>query len=271
SGSGSSSGSSGGVCTPNGTRCTSNDLQTCDGTGNWGTPVPCPFVCSSGACVASCSTGATQCSGLNVQTCTSSGTWQTTQTCPYVCSGTGTCSGTCSPGATGCAALMTPETCDSTGTWVTQASCGSTAICQSGTCVPLPDSGAVDSGPADAGCGALNTAQNCGTCGHACSGACYSHSNAVGGTYYDCSPTGTYSQALATKACASSGHGACAAASTACADGGTDLAMCTSCTLGLTYYCWVYSGPSVGKEFSIVNLLSFTCNACPTGTTNSWN
>jgi hypothetical protein len=172
----------------------------------------------------------------------------------------------------GCAALMTPETCDSTGTWQTQASCGNTAICQSGTCVPFPDSGAADSGPVDAGCGALNTAQNCGACGSACSGACYSHSNGVGGTYYDCSPTGAYTQALAAKACASSGHGTCANLSSNCADAGTTAAMCAACSLVSTYYCWIYSGPNAGKQFTGASI-GLGCSTCPTSssTVYSWN
>jgi hypothetical protein len=74
-----------GPCTPGATQCSGNAIQTCDSTGNWGSPVACASqACVSGACVGVCTPGATQCSS-GLQTCDSNGAWGSPVSCPSEC------------------------------------------------------------------------------------------------------------------------------------------------------------------------------------------
>jgi hypothetical protein len=72
------------------------------------------------------------------------------------------------------------------------------------------------------------------------------------------------------EACKASGKAGCANVTTSTCDGGASSAVCTTCTLLQTSYCWVYSGPGAGREFSFASLLT-TCLACPIGTMQTWN
>jgi hypothetical protein len=134
-----------------------------------------------------------------------------------------------------------------------------------GQCITPPDAG----GGTDAGCGATNTQQNCGSCGNACAGACVAHSNGESGTYYDCNPVGTYSQTDAMGACTSAGKTGCASVMATC-EGGVDHAVCGSCTLLSTAYCWIYSGPHAG-HVSTTTFFGASCLLCPSTLGPAWN
>jgi hypothetical protein len=116
----------------------------------------------------------------------------------------------------------------------------------------------------------VTTPSNCGRCGTVCSGACVTHSDGLGASYWSCQPTSTYDQAQAMDACVQSNHGACADVTTSCGDAGSNSAVC-ACPTGFfgAQYCWVYSGPNKGRAF--VGLSVFTCSACPAGGTVAWN
>lgn len=111
-------------CETNETRCDEDGLrQTCDGTGFWGEPEECPYVCIAGACTGECVPDTNDCDpdGVSRLECSAMGVWEVVQTCSGVCSG-GACAGSCSPGTRQCAAGIL-QLCGQDGRWGTEEDC----------------------------------------------------------------------------------------------------------------------------------------------------
>lgn len=175
---GSGSGGSGGGplgCTPGEVQCTSLNVETCDGLGQWQFTETCDFVCSAGVCTGVCSPTDQQCSGNVPETCDSSGQWVAGAACPFVCSG-GACTGSCTPGEVMCAGTST-QSCDISGSWAAPVPCPTPAhadpTCTSGvcgwTCQANYDN--CNGNPGD-GCEVnLTLPASCGSCGNQCNSA----------------------------------------------------------------------------------------------------
>ena len=166
------------------------------------------------------------------------------------------------------------------------------------------DSGNPGNDASDSGCGPTNTITNCSACGRACDvtnsnspvcngvtrgyGSCHTtapdtdgcecntpsccgtscattHSNGIGGSYYDCVNQGTYNSTQGTEACGvyTGNQGACSALS--CTGPGSNMVVCG--TANGACVCWDYSGSNSGHVHSSLNT---TCY-CPTGSDPSWN
>jgi hypothetical protein len=92
------------------------------------------------------------------------------------------------------------------------------------------------------------------------------HTNGVGQTFYDCQPTGTYTQSQATAACV-----AFTGSSTQCQS--APLGLCGSsraiCSNGAaTCWCWTYSGTGVG---TVQKQTGFCPSGCPSASGTMWN
>jgi hypothetical protein len=90
------------------------------------------------------------------------------------------------------------------------------------------------------------------------------HDNAVGGSWSDCQPLGTYTLDEAMAACASAvGSDNCAAGYTACRGlAGGDVTAQSVCdaTGGRYGDCWVWAVPAVGAAVQVGQVTSAACN-----------
>jgi hypothetical protein len=121
------------VCTPGGTQCSGNGVQTCDSNGQWGGVSPCTGqTCVNGACQGVCAPGDMQsvgCGncGTQMDTCGSDGNWVQ-----------GTCGGqgVCATGALRCGGGNQPQLCNSMCQWANSGpACAGGIPCMNGKCV----------------------------------------------------------------------------------------------------------------------------------------
>jgi hypothetical protein len=173
--------------------------------------------------------------------------------------GTGDAAAEASDG--GCDALDTPLNCGACG-----AACdvlhSNSASCNGVTCIYAScQPGWADcntAAPDLDGC-ECNTPSCCG-------GGCQTtHSNGVGGDYYDCVAKGTYDLTEATEACASYTGNAGVCATSSCNGPGSNHVVCGA--QGTVCVCWDYSGSNLGHVFSSGS----TACTCPGSTDPAWN
>lgn len=72
------------------------------------------------------------------------------------------------------------------------------------------------------------------------------HDNGVGNLFYDCTPAGTYTSALALKACIAYTDAAAQCVGFSCAKAGAGPIICSSGALTINCMCWSYGGSNVG-------------------------
>jgi hypothetical protein len=161
----------------------------------------------------------------------------------------------------GCGPLDTPLNCGACG-----AACdvlhSNSASCNGVTCIYA----SCHSGWADCDTTAPNLAGcECNTPGCCGSGCQTTHSNGIGGNYYDCTSQGTYDTTQATEACGSYTGNQAACSESGCTGPGSNHVVCG--TSGSMCVCWDYSGSNAGHVYSSG---STTCY-CPGSTDPSWN
>jgi len=135
-------------------------------------------------------------------------------------------------------------------------------VCNGVTC----GYGSCHSGWADCNTSAPNTdGCECNTpacCGSSCQ---TSHSNGIGGTYYDCTAKSTYNSTQATEACGVYTGSQSSCTTLGCTGPGSNQVVCG--TTGGICVCWDYSGTNVGH---VTTSPSSSCY-CPASTDPSWN
>jgi hypothetical protein len=225
-----------------------------------------PMSCTAGACKYTCNAGWGDCSqaapdlnGCETPLNTTSNCGQcgaacdTTNSTPVSCTG-GACKYTCNAGwgdcsqaapdlngcetplnttsnCTGCGVAC--DTVNSNGASCSGASCTYTS-CAAGfrDCHTTPPN-----------------ADGCECNAPACcdGGVCEpQHDNGEGATYYDCTPIGTYTSALALKACIAYTGSAAQCVSFPCADPTNGPIICSSGATTKNCMCWSFSGKNVG-------------------------
>jgi hypothetical protein len=101
-------------------------------------------------------------------------------------------------------------------------------------------------------------------CGDRCQ---TTHSNGVGGTFYDCTPAGTFNRDQAEAACNASALLGLTG-SLSCSDKACGASNDSICLAGLTdCTCWTYAGPNAGR---VARGSGLGCQ-CPTATSATWN
>lgn len=163
----------GGVCTSGHTRCTDAGVETCQGNGQWGTPMSCAGqACFDGGCTGTCAPGQTQCSNNGVETCGSDGQWGPPASCGNSTCLNGQCMGSCAQGQTQCSGNGV-QSCDPNGQWGMPMPC-SGQTCINGACSGVCAPGDIQCSGADVQtCDATGNWQTSQTCPVACcSGTC---------------------------------------------------------------------------------------------------
>ena len=163
--------------------------------------------------------------------------------------------------STGCGPTITPTNCSACG-----AACDTTTTtvapaCNGTTCLYacMPNRQNCNATPPDTnGCECIGTS----CCGTSCQTA---HSNGVGGTFYDCVPQGTYTQAQAFAACTSYTGNAAQCAVYGCTANAGSLV----CTPGAApnCVCWKYDPGNSGVNGKV----STTCTCPISAGATSWN
>ncbi len=172
-----------------------------------------PTSCMGSACKYTCNTGWGDCNqaapdlnGCETPLNTPANCTGCGITCDTVNSNGASCSGT-SCTYTSCAAGF--RDCNSTPPNADGCECQAPACCEAGVCEPL-------------------------------------HDNGEGATYYDCTPIGTYTSALALKACIAYTGSAAQCVSFPCADPSDGPIICSSGATTKNCMCWSFSGDNVG-------------------------
>jgi hypothetical protein len=177
----------------------------------------------------------------------------TTHSTPSSCTG-GACQYTCNagwgdcqpapPDTNGCeTALTTTSNCTSCGVACDTvnsvgAACGATGCTYTGCATGFRDCNSA--APNANGC----ECQSPGCCE---AGACEpQHDNGVGENYFDCTPVGVYTSALALKACIAYTDAAAQCVGFPCADPDAGPIICSSGATSKFCMCWSYAGSNVG-------------------------
>lgn len=172
-----------------------------------------PTSCTGSACKYTCNTGWGDCNpaapdlnGCETPLNTTSNCTGCGITCDTVNSNGASCSGT-SCTYTSCATGF--RDCNTTPPNADGCECQAPACCEAGVCEPQ-------------------------------------HDNGEGATYYDCTPIGTYTSALALKACIAYTGSAAQCVSFPCADPSNGPIICSSGATTKNCMCWSFSGNNVG-------------------------
>jgi hypothetical protein len=172
-----------------------------------------PTSCTASACNYTCNTGWGDCNqaapdlnGCETPLNTTSNCTGCGVACDTVNSNGATCTGTGCT-YTGCATGF--HDCHTTPPNADGCECQAPECCEAGVCEPL-------------------------------------HDNGEGATYYDCTPIGTYTSALALKACIAYTGSAAQCVSYPCADPSDGPIICSSGATTKNCMCWSFSGDNVG-------------------------